>query len=74
MARSRGSDFRGDELTMSESNKAPYVRTAMPSDAEAVVAMAADLRFPYSMEDQPRTSTPHGLCATASVADHGSNA
>jgi GNAT superfamily N-acetyltransferase len=28
---------------MSESNKAPYVRTAMPSDAEAVVAMAAEL-------------------------------
>jgi GNAT superfamily N-acetyltransferase len=28
---------------MSESNRAPYVRTALPSDAEVVVAMAAEL-------------------------------
>ena len=28
---------------MSESNRTPYVRTALPSDAEVVVAMAAEL-------------------------------
>jgi GNAT superfamily N-acetyltransferase len=32
-----------EQIKMSESNRTPYIRTALPADAEAVVAMAAEL-------------------------------
>src|SRR5262249_21282003 len=32
-----------EQIKMSESNRTPYIRTALPADAEVVVAMAAEL-------------------------------